>query len=62
MSKVPEQIEQLQPMLTPETVAQKLSVTPATIRNMCDRGDIPGARKVGRQWRIPVSYLMDEAA
>ena len=37
MSKVPDQIAQLQPMLTPELVAAKLSVTPRHIRNLCDR-------------------------
>jgi len=42
---------------SPEEVAEYLSVSPETIRNLCRRGDIPGARQVGRQWRIPRSYV-----
>ncbi len=42
---------------SPEEVADYLSVSPETIRNLCRRGEIPGARQVGRQWRIPRSYV-----
>ena len=62
MSTTPPEITQLPPMLTPEEVAEKLRVTSRHIRNLCDRGEIPGARKVGNLWRIPASYLTGEAA
>jgi len=57
MSNVIERIQSRPPMLRPELVAEKLDVTAQTVRNMCERGDIPGALKVGRQWRIPPEYL-----
>lgn len=40
-------------------VADHFDVSSRTIRQECQRGNIP-ARKVGRQWRIPVSYLTGE--
>lgn len=42
---------------SPKEVADYLDVTPDTIRDLCQNGKIPGARQVGRQWRIPRSYL-----
>jgi hypothetical protein len=30
-----------------------LKLSPKTVKALCARGDIPGARKVGRRWRIP---------
>jgi excisionase family DNA binding protein len=42
---------------SPEEVGAYLDVSPETIRNLCRAGSIPGARQVGRQWRIPRSYL-----
>ena len=45
------------PYYSPEEVAEYLDVTPETIRNLCRAGKIPGARQVGRQWRIPREYL-----
>ena len=43
-------------------VARHFDVSEMTIRRMCDRGEIPGARKIGRQWRIPRSYLSQPQA
>ncbi len=45
---------------TPEEVASYLDVTPDTIRDLCRKGEIRGARQVGRQWRIPRSYVFGE--
>ena len=48
------------PYYSPEEVAEYLDVTPETIRNLCRAGKIPGARQVGRQWRIPREYLLSK--
>ncbi|MBX3161880.1 MAG: helix-turn-helix domain-containing protein [Deltaproteobacteria bacterium] len=40
-------------MLTPEEAAHLLKLPRKTVVALCARGDIPGARKVGRQWRVP---------
>ena len=45
---------------SPEEVADYLDVTPDTIRKLCRAGEIQGARQVGRQWRIPRSYLEEQ--
>ncbi len=57
MPEIPAHIEQMPSMLTPEFVAEKLNTSTRTIRRECERGMIEGARKIGRQWRIPVAYL-----
>ncbi len=46
------------PYYSPDEAADYLGVSAETIRNLCRRGEIPGARQVGRQWRIPRSYLL----
>ena len=48
--------------VSPAEVAKHLRVDVATIRRMCDRKEIPGARKVGRQWRIPATFLTNPQA
>jgi excisionase family DNA binding protein len=45
---------------TPEEVADYYRVDPATIRRLCRDGKIPGAKQIGRQWRIPRSFLEDQ--
>jgi len=42
---------------TPEEAGEYLAVSAETIRNLCRAGKIRGARQVGKQWRIPRSYL-----
>jgi len=48
-----QQQHQLDEILTTEEVAKHLKLPPSTIVLLCARGEIPGARKVGRRWRIP---------
>ncbi len=45
------------PYYSPEEVAEYFDVNIETIRRMCRDGLIPGARQIGRQWRIPAKYL-----
>ena len=33
--------------------AAQWGITPRTVRNMCAKGKIPGAEKIGRDWIIP---------
>jgi excisionase family DNA binding protein len=43
--------------LTAEEVARHFRVSSETIRKLCKDGKIPGARQIGRQWRIPSWFL-----
>jgi len=45
-------------LLTPEEVAERLVVSPNTIRTWLRTGELKGI-KVGRLWRIKESYLED---
>lgn len=47
--------------LTAKEVAEILHVHYRTVRRMCDRGELRGAIRVGRDWRIPPSALKPEA-
>jgi hypothetical protein len=38
-----------------EQAAQRHNVTPATIRRWCAAGLLPGAKRTGRAWRIPMN-------
>lgn len=40
--------------LTVKEVAEKWSLTTRGVQKMCAEGKIPGARKFGRDWAIPV--------
>ena len=44
-------------VLTPEEVAREIRVDEATVRRMCKRGELVGAFRAGRQWRIPAESL-----
>jgi len=46
-------------ILTPQETAAILKVPRKTVVSLCARGLLPGARKVGRQWRIP-RWALDE--
>lgn len=45
-------------LLTPEEVAERLVVSPNTIRTWLRTGELKGI-KVGRLWRIKESYLQE---
>ncbi len=53
MTAKPPEIE----VWTVEEFAARVKLPSSTIRDLCARGDIPGARKLGRQWRIPSTAL-----
>src|SRR5262249_36058511 len=44
-------------VLTPDELAGVLKVPKKTVVQLCRRGEIAGARKVGRRWRIPAWSL-----
>ncbi len=45
------------PFYSPEEVAEYYDVTADTIRRLCRDRKIPGAKQIGKQWRIPREYL-----
>ena len=47
------------PYYSPEEVATYYDVTADTIRRLCREGKIPGAKQIGKQWRIPAKFLQD---
>ena len=49
------------PLLTVEDVAKAMSLTPATVRDMFRRGDLPGFRVCGH-WRIQERSFNDWVA
>jgi excisionase family DNA binding protein len=44
-------------ILTLDQAAALLKVTAKTVRAMCRRGELPGARKAGREWRITMAAI-----
>lgn len=40
-------------VLTVGKAAKELGVSPSTLRQMCERGLVRGAVRIGRWWRIP---------
>ncbi len=46
---------------SPEEVGDFFGVSAETIRNLCRAGKIEGATQIGRQWRIPRSYIEQHA-
>lgn len=47
---------------TPEEVAEYYRVSVETIRRLCNQGKIPGAKQIGRQWRIPAKFVEDNSS
>lgn len=43
--------------LTTEEIAQALRVPEGRIRRLCRNGEIPGAFKVGKSWRVPADVF-----
>ena len=41
------------PYYTPEQAAIILQKHPDTVRRLCKRGELEGARKIGGEWYIP---------
>ncbi|MEL6545409.1 MAG: helix-turn-helix domain-containing protein [Myxococcota bacterium] len=48
----------LQPFLTIEETAELLRLNPGSIYKMAQRGEVPGAAKIGRAWRIHRDTLL----
>lgn len=40
-------------LLSLTAYAERVGKAPTTVREMCQRGSIPGALKIGRSWVIP---------
>jgi excisionase family DNA binding protein len=45
--------------LTDQRCARALGVSKRTVQRWCQAGELAGARKVGRSWRIPVEALRE---
>lgn len=48
--------------LTIQEVAEKWGITSRRIQVLCSKGRLPGAKKFGRQWAIPVDLDKPEDA
>ena len=40
--------------------ARRLGVTQERVRQLCKQRRIPGARLVGRAWRLPIDFVIRE--
>ncbi len=47
--------------VTPEEAGTYFNINVETMRRLCREHKIPGARKIGGQWRIPRSFLSTDA-
>lgn len=45
-------------LLTPDHIAEITGQSPATIRAICARGDLPAVR-IGKRWYVPKPDLLD---
>ena len=45
--------------ICPEMASMELGVCRRTVRRWLNAGKIPGARRIGRQWRLPRAYVDD---
>jgi excisionase family DNA binding protein len=43
--------------LSPHDVAERLTLKEPYVQHLCRTGQLPGARKVGKYWRIPLASL-----
>jgi excisionase family DNA binding protein len=50
------------PYVSPEEAGAYFNISAETIRRLCRDKKIPGARKIGGQWRIPRSFLSSDIA
>jgi excisionase family DNA binding protein len=48
--------------VTPEEAGTYFKINVETMRRLCREQKIPGARKIGGQWRIPRSFLSSDVA
>lgn len=46
--------------VSPEEAGAYFNISAETIRRLCREDKIPGARKIGGQWRIPRSFLSSD--
>lgn len=47
--------------LSGSEAASLMGITPRRIQQMCKNGELPGAKKEGRSWRIPIDALKEES-
>ena len=45
-----------------EAAARKLNLTAKALRSRVERGSVPGARRVGKRWHVPLSAAAGEDA
>ena len=50
--------ESASPWYTPEQAAHLLQKHPDSVRRMCSRGALQGAKKFGGEWRIPRAAIV----
>lgn len=50
---------EIESWLTPEQVGEVLQLPKRIVEELCRAGEIPGAKKFGRRWRIPPSAVRD---
>jgi excisionase family DNA binding protein len=47
--------------VSPEEAGAYFGISADTMRKLCRERKIPGARKIGGQWRIPRAFLQTDA-
>ena len=52
-------LDELPVLLNAEQVAQLFEITGNYVSKMCRTGEIPGARLIGRKWKIPKKSIID---
>ena len=46
-------------LLTISEAAKYLRISPKTMQRLCKQGDVPGAFRIGGQWRIKLQDLLN---